>query len=160
LKPLRDTLAEELRDLYPSFATKLADLLDRIAANDDALGRLNQSRPNGPSGAHLLGAELVARELGGFSRDTPSITKHLQLPDWSDGERLLYPPPKPSPAAAYAEAMAPAYSGHRGADWWKDVEARQATERAESERAANFYEQRNKQKEDRENAEVAARVRI
>ncbi len=58
----RDALAAELREAYPAFATRIADLFARIAANDAELSRLHQARPSGCA-LHLLGAELVARNL-------------------------------------------------------------------------------------------------
>ncbi len=158
LKPKRDALAVELRDFYPTFAAKLAGLLDRIAANDVELSQLNSSRPNGASGAYLYGAELTARELGGFSRVQPSLSKQLQLPDWQQSDRLIYPPPRPSPAAAYAATLAPAYGDHRGANWWIDVELKQAAQRQESERVGQFYQDQEKRREDRANAEAEARA--
>jgi hypothetical protein len=106
----------------------------------------------------LYGAELTARELGGFNREQPSLTKQLQLPDWDNSAKLLYPPPQPSIAAAYAETMAPANGDHRGANWWKDFELKQAAQRQESERVGQFYEDQEKRREDRENAEAAARA--
>jgi hypothetical protein len=157
-KPEKDALAEEFREFYPKFAGKLVDLLERIAACDAELSRLNQSRPAGANGAHLYGVELTARELGGFNRDTPSIIKQLQLPDWSNSAKLLYPPPRPSPAAAYAATLAPAYDDHRGADWWKTVGARHEARRTESQRVAKFYEAQEQQREDRANAEAEARA--
>lgn len=75
----RDTLATELR-AYPEFLAKFTDLLARIANNDAALSKLHFARPAGVS-RHLLGAELVARGLESFSRENPSITKELQLPN-------------------------------------------------------------------------------
>ena len=41
LERARDQLAAELRTLYPAFALKLAALLTRIAANDQAIAHLN-----------------------------------------------------------------------------------------------------------------------
>ena len=40
LEQVRDQLAAELRALYPAFALKLAALLTRIAANDQAIAHL------------------------------------------------------------------------------------------------------------------------
>ena len=69
LEQVRDQLAAELRALYPAFALKLAALLTRIAANDQAIAHLNRNAK--PSGLPpLLSAELVARDLAGFV--TPS----------------------------------------------------------------------------------------
>ena len=38
---VRDELAEELADLYPAFAQKLAELLARVAANDREIDHIN-----------------------------------------------------------------------------------------------------------------------
>jgi hypothetical protein len=157
LKLERDALASELAAFYPSFAAKLADLFDRIVALDSELSHLNQWGPAGARG-HLLGVELTARSLGGFDREQPSLTKQLVLPSWSDSARLLYPPPRPSAAASYAESMAPAYGDHRGANWWRDVEARQAAQRQESERVGRFYADREARREACEDAEAKARA--
>ena len=63
LEQVRDQLAAELRALYPAFALKLAALLTRIAANDQAIAHVNSHAK--PSGLPpLLSAELVAREHG------------------------------------------------------------------------------------------------
>jgi hypothetical protein len=45
LKVERDALAAQLREVYPPYATKIADLFARIAVNDAALSRLHQTRP-------------------------------------------------------------------------------------------------------------------
>jgi hypothetical protein len=55
----RNKLAKELADVYPTFETKLADLLAGMAANNSETDAINRSLPTG-SGP-LLKAELVAR---------------------------------------------------------------------------------------------------
>ena len=87
LKVERDALAAELREVYPPYATKIADLFARIAVNDAALSRLHQARPAGVA-RHLLGAELVARGLDGFTRFEPSIAADLKLPDWDRADQV------------------------------------------------------------------------
>ena len=81
---VRDELANELADLYPAFAQRLAELLPRIAANDREIEYINGRAL--PSGAkRLLVAELKARGLPSFimnSMESPRITDHLQLPPW------------------------------------------------------------------------------
>jgi hypothetical protein len=91
LKAERDALASEFAEIYPAFEARITDLLPRIAANDAALSRLHQARPAGVAG-HLLGAELVARSLDNFSRETPSIVRDLQLPSFAPGKPLAWPP--------------------------------------------------------------------
>jgi hypothetical protein len=83
----RDGLAEELRTIYPEFETKITDLFTRIAANDAELSRLHQARPGGVA-LHLLGAELVARDLDRFTAAEPSIAQELKLPTFASGQRL------------------------------------------------------------------------
>ena len=78
----RDELAAELARVYPPLAAQLADLLGRLRASDDRIEYMNAHalpRGCGP----LLVAELVARELDGFVRnsvDIPRIVRRVQLP--------------------------------------------------------------------------------
>jgi hypothetical protein len=78
----RDALAAELKELYPVFADRIANLMARIEANDREIERINtHASPEGA--ARMRGAELVARGLGGFSSgvsDIPRITRDLRLP--------------------------------------------------------------------------------
>ena len=116
LKVKRDGLAEELRTIYPEFETKLANLFTRIAANDAELSGLHQARPAGVA-LHLLGAELVARDLERFTTREPSIAQELKLPTFAPGQRLAWPPPQPSLAVMVAQSMAPPYDPRFSADW-------------------------------------------
>jgi len=116
LKVTRDGLAEELRAIYPEFETKITDLLIRIAANDAELSRLHQARPGGVA-LHLLGAELVARDLERFTSREPSIAQELKFPTFAPGQRLAWPLPQPSLAVMVAQSMAPPYDPRFSADW-------------------------------------------
>ena len=117
LKVMRDGLAEELRTIYPEFETKITDLFTRIASNDAELSRLHQARPGGVA-LHLLGAELVARDLERFTRTKPPIVQELKLPTFAPGQRLAWPPPRPPMAALYAMSMVPPRDPRRySADW-------------------------------------------
>ena len=82
LEQVRDQLAVELRAFYPAFALKLAALLTRIAANDQAIAHVNtHAKPNGLP--PLLSAELVARDMTGFVNRgfaTPQLLEELRLP--------------------------------------------------------------------------------
>ena len=145
LKSKRDALAAELAEVYPDAVAKLADLFDRIAANDAKLNELHFSRPSGVP-LHLLGAELTARGIGGFTTSNPSIAKELRLPSWHAGSPPMWPPPQ-IPFAAVASAVMPV--PRSGADWWRpEVRAAQAAERrAEGERVAAYYEGQERQRE-------------
>ena len=100
----RDGLATELQ-IYPEMVAKLVDLFRRVATNDDQINRLHADRPANVS-AHLLGAEATARGLqGGFTTSQPSVLKSVQLPDWTDSSKMLFPPATPSLAVAFAQSM-------------------------------------------------------
>jgi hypothetical protein len=90
----RDALAKELADTYPELASKLAEILGRIVANDAEIARLKL--PDGRG--RPLGAELVARGLQHFQTGPqnlsfiPSMTERVCLPSfkYEDGP-LLWP---------------------------------------------------------------------
>jgi hypothetical protein len=155
LKHDRDALAEELREVHPDAARKIADLFVRIAANNQALKELNRARPDDIE-QHLLSAELHARGLDGFSSNTPSLLTSVCLFDWDSG-RQICPPPRPSPAAAFAATATPGYDRRFTADWAKDNERRAARQQAERQLMANFYARQTQQQEERENAEARER---
>jgi hypothetical protein len=123
LKVGRDALAAELREVYPPCATRIADLFARIAANDEALSRLHQRRPAGVA-LRLLGAELVARGLEGFTRFALSIAGELKLPDWDQPAKLAWPPPLTPLAVLAVQGMAAAVD-HPGGNWWQRRDGRQ-----------------------------------
>jgi hypothetical protein len=95
-KAVRDELAEELADLYPAFAQKLAELLVRVVINDGEVDSINNHAL--PKGAdRLLVAELKARGLPGWvvnSVEAPRITDQLYLPPWQPRSNYLWPPRK------------------------------------------------------------------
>jgi len=150
----RDALAAELREVYQDFQTKIPDLFTRIAANDDELSSLVRSRPLGAASRRLLSAELVARGLESFSREQPPLGKELALPDWRQPTQLAWParPRKPL-SVLMAEAIAfnppqprpltPQYGAERA-----------VAVAAEQEAVARFYDERARERQARENAEV------
>jgi hypothetical protein len=81
-KAERDALAEEIKEVYPALARQLAELANRMAANDRALELINRARR--PTGAPALKlAEALARELAHVAAagsDAPRIAKMLRLP--------------------------------------------------------------------------------
>jgi hypothetical protein len=65
-----------------------------------------------------------ARNLEGFTRDQPSITNELQLPDWDQPVKLAWPPPQTPLAVLAVQGMAAAVD-HAGANWWQRRDERQ-----------------------------------
>ena len=80
----RDRLADELREFYPATAARLAELLARIVANDQAVEQINAHGLPRNHG-RLLCAELAARGLDGWVKNwvqTPRITEETVLPSF------------------------------------------------------------------------------
>jgi hypothetical protein len=109
-------LAAELAATYPKVVAQLVDLFTRLKANDAELAGLHQARPVG-TGLHLTAAELVARNLDGFTRAEPPIAEGSQLPDWANAAKMAWPPPPTPLGVLVAQGMAPA--AHPGGDWWR-----------------------------------------
>jgi hypothetical protein len=149
----RDELAQGYAELYPKLAGQLVDLFERIEAVDKEVSRVNGSAPEGEH-RRLRQTELVARGFDNFSRVDPPITKAVQLPDWANSEKMVWPPPKPSLAVQVATSMT--YGSQPGANWWQESKDRAQAMRAEQERVAAFYEAQARRREERENAEAAS----
>jgi hypothetical protein len=151
MKRERDALAEEVREVFPEAENKIVDLFVRITANNKALSELHQARPAGVM-EHLVSAELHARGLDRFTRDTPSLLTSVVLFDWDSG-RQIWPPM----AAAFVAAV-PAYDNRRfSADWAKDNDRRAAVQQADQQRVGDYYARTTKEQEDRENREARER---
>jgi hypothetical protein len=88
----RDALADELAEVYPPMAEKLADLAARIAAHNAAIDRINKKGL--PDGAEwVASAELVARGIESFSAgglQLPSVVEQLRLPEFEPSVHKQY----------------------------------------------------------------------
>jgi hypothetical protein len=98
--------------------------------------------------------ELVARGLDNFSRADPPITKAVQLPDWTNSEKMIWPPPQPSLAVQVATSMT--FSQHPGDHWWQESKDRAQAMREEHARVIEHYDAMEREREERENAEAAS----
>jgi hypothetical protein len=95
IRARRDTLAAELRALYPPLVVKLADLMDRIEAIDSEVKRINATKPIDADAANGDGrgldlVETVAR--GGARLNETVIVRDLKLPHWNPGDGFAWPP--------------------------------------------------------------------
>jgi hypothetical protein len=150
----RDALAAEWRQVYPELVTKIADLFTRTAECDREGSRINGSAPSGEH-RRLRSVELTARGLDSFTTANPSIAKTMQLPDFEHSAKMAWPPPS-TPLAVLASQAMPA-PPHSGGEWWRGREERAAAQRAEQARVAAYYEDMERQREEREAAEAQAR---
>jgi hypothetical protein len=97
--------------------------------------------------------ELVARNLDRFDRERRSLLAEVHLLDWDSG-RQIWPPPRPSMAAAFAASMVPACDP---ADWANNYERRVAAQQRERQYMGAHYERLTKEQEERENREARER---
>jgi hypothetical protein len=147
LKKEHDALADEFAALYPRCVSQLADLFARVVSFDQRASKLHSARPAGVA-LHLEGVELTARKLERFTRDQPSLMTVVQL--FALDGTALWPPKVPRDMSLFAPVV-PANPVH-SPDWWRpEVQAaRNAEAKAEANRVARYYEQQNKQREERE----------
>jgi hypothetical protein len=149
----RDELAQQYAGLYPKLAGQLVDLFERIEAVDKEVSRINGSAPPGEH-RRLRQTELVARGLDNFSRADPPIIKAVQLPDWTNSEKMIWPPPQPSLAVQVATSMT--YGSQPGANWWQESKDRAQAMREEHARVIEHYDAMEREREEREAAEARA----
>ena len=131
---------------YPKIVAQFVDILRGAEEIDQECSRVNGSAPPGEH-RRLRQVELIARGLDNFNRANPPITKAVQLPDWTNSEKMAWPPPQPSLAAVFALSMVPSHDPRYTADWAaaleKDNARRAATEaRWAEEEAARQEESR------------------
>jgi len=150
----RNELAQEFAATYPRFAAQLVELFSRAEAVDKEVSRVNGSAPAGEH-RRLLGVELSARGLDGFTRDEPSIARAVQLPDFERSAVLAWPPPKPSMAVQVATSMT--YGSHPSANWWEESKERAQAMRADHERVIAYYDAMAQQREKSEADEAQKR---
>ncbi len=116
----RNLLAKELAATYPRVVGQLVDLFNKLAANDAELSQLHGSRPSGAKG-FLRNAELTARGLEAFSRDQPSLTRELRLPDWVESAKLAWPARAVPASVLLSEAVSSIHDPRRHSGDWHEV---------------------------------------
>jgi hypothetical protein len=140
LVPRHDAAVEQLKSICEAYEPKLIAALVEAQAVDAEAHRLANTKPyhlpqaNG-DGRHLPKVELAAR---GLSSVVPgcSLMTDLKLPKFNSANELAWPRPQPSMAVDVAQQVA-AITRHPGADWHKELEARnRAAAEADRERAA------------------------
>ena len=151
----RDNLAKEFAAVYPAMLAQAVDLFQRMAELDKECGRININAPYGEQ-RRQRDTELSARGLEQFTLSQPSIAKTCTLPEWEHSNQNAWPPP-PVSMAAMAAFVAPPLP-HRGPNWWMDVAARDEERRADAARSIADAAQRAREREERENAEVQAKI--
>jgi hypothetical protein len=115
VKAERDQLATELAETCPQVVAKLVDLLNRMACCERECERIASTAPSGER-RRLLGPELHAKGLSHFTRDTPSFTRDLRLPEWEQPAATAWPPQRTREVLTFPlYAHRDRYSGN----WWR-----------------------------------------
>jgi hypothetical protein len=115
VKAERDRLAAELAETYPQIVAKLVDLLNRVAYCERECERIAGTAPSGER-RRLLGPELHAKGLTRFTRDTPSFTRDLRLPDWEQPATTSWPPQRAREMLTFPLY---AHKDRYSANWWR-----------------------------------------
>jgi hypothetical protein len=117
VKAERDRLAIELATTYPQLVATLVDLLVQVAECEKECSRVAGTAASGEPRS-LLGPELHAKGLDRFTRDAPSVTRDLRLPNWERPATTAWPR-----RTREVLPFVPVYAGSP-ADWWRAGEAR------------------------------------
>jgi hypothetical protein len=124
---------------------------------DKEVSRINGTAPGGEH-RRLRFVELEARDLEHFSRDNPSLASTVELRDWDNSGKTLWP--RSSSGSFAAMAVSGMTVLHPGVDW-STAEVREQR-RKESEREqrciAEHYATMTQEQEDRLNCEERGRA--
>jgi hypothetical protein len=123
---------------YRQHAEAIAQVFALAEQVDKEISRINGTAPDGEH-RRLRSVELEARNLERFTRDNPSLVSTVELRDWENSGRKLWPVTSSgSLAAAYAETTsAPYHPGQHWADPEVVARRRQEADR-EQRRQAEF----------------------
>ena len=107
----RDALAQEVADVYPKLAEPMVDLFQHAAAVDAKVQQVTGMAANLVNEPRrLLGVELTARGLKGFTGNNPSLAERVQLPEFKEGSKMVWPPRTVPPTVLIAKNMMRAMS--------------------------------------------------
>jgi hypothetical protein len=150
----RDTVAKRFA-AYREMAAQMAMIFEEAKYTDEKIiGPVNDSRPAGE--APLQTCELHARKLDAFSRSIPSILDRVQLVNWDDSEKNIWPPRPVPMAVLMAESMVPAPNIAHTDRWFEAVGERRAEQAAEQQKTAAYYDEQARLKEERDAREALA----
>jgi hypothetical protein len=154
VKQKRDEAAAAFRR-YRELSQGIVYLFVLAAEIDREIDHVNANAPNGVH-QHLRHVENEARNVE-FSRDRPSLAATVELGDWDNSGRMLWPQRHfGSLAAAFAQSMITPAEGTRWSEPETQAERRREIEHLQAQ-LAEFYQQATENQEARQNAEVAQR---
>ncbi len=154
VKQKRDEAAATFRR-YREFSLEILHQFSLAAEIDREVDHVNANAPNGVH-QRLRHVENEARNVE-FSRDRPSLAATVELRDWDNSGRTLWPQRHfGSLAAAFAQSTIMPTAGGRWGEPEIQAERRREIERLQRQ-LAEFYQQATENQEARQNAEAAQR---
>jgi hypothetical protein len=135
------------------------EILHLFALADEIDCEIDHVNASAPYGVHqrLRHVENEARDVE-FSRDRPSLAETVELRDWDNSGRMLWPQRHfGSLAVAVAQSMMMPTVGDRWGDPEIQAERRREIERSQAQQS-EFYQRETQQQEARQNAEAAQRL--
>jgi hypothetical protein len=141
---------------YPEHAEAIVHMFAAAAEVDREVSRINGDAPDGEH-RRLRSVELEARNLDRFTRDNPSLASTVELPDWDNSGKKLWP--RSSSGSFAAMAVASMTVPHPGVDW-STAEVREKRRKEiekEQQRIGEFYQEQTAAQEERLNAEERLR---
>lgn len=154
VKQKRDEAAATFRR-YPELSQEIVNLFSLADEIDCEIDRVNGSAPPGVH-KRLRHVENEARDVE-YSRNCPSLAARVELADWNNSGRMLWPERHfGSLALAVAESMMPTM-GNRWGEPEIQAERRREIDRSQAQQS-EFYRRETEQQEARQNAEAAHRL--
>jgi hypothetical protein len=151
---VRDEAAASFRR-YRELSQEILDLFVLADEIDCEIDRVNGSAPYGVH-KRLRHVENEARDAE-FSRDRPSLAATVELRDWENSGRTLWPERHfGSLAVAVAQSMMPTIA-NRWSEPKIQAERRREIERSQAQQS-EFYRRETEQQEAGQNAEAAQRL--
>jgi hypothetical protein len=155
VKQKRDEAAATFRR-YPELSQEILHLFALAAEIDREIDHVNASAPYGMH-HRLRHVENEARDVE-FSRDRPSLAATVELRDWDNSGRMLWPQRHfGSLAVAFAQSTIMPTVGGRWGEPEIQAERRREIERVQAQQS-EFYQRETEQQEARQNAETAQRL--
>jgi hypothetical protein len=152
---VRQTLSDaaSLFREYERYSNNMMKMFVLAEHVDKEVSRINGSAPPGEH-RRLRRVELEARDLDSFTLDRPSLASTVELRDWNNSGRKLWPSTL-SLAEQYA-ALTTAVPSHPGSRWGEPEfqEQRRAEKEKEHRRMGEHYARMTAEQEDRINAEA------
>jgi hypothetical protein len=149
----RDEAAATFRR-YPALSQEIVYLFSLADEIDCEIDRVNASAPYGVH-KRLRHVENEARDVE-FSRDRPSLAATVELADWDNSGRMLWPE-RHFGSLAVAVAQSMMMPTVRWSEPEIQAERRREIERSQAQQS-EFYRRETEQQEARKNAEAAQRL--